>query len=160
MTTGMPDGRGDLFVAEFYPDLGEYLAEGHATGYDAVAGRTRFLLWLAQHVARDAADEDAAAGDAPDDGDAEARTDAGGAQLVEASRHLVISMAERFRDHDADVRDLIEAGNRGLARAAEKYDPAKGYTFEAYATWFIRAAITKAAGSRRTRNEQDGAKHV
>jgi DNA-directed RNA polymerase sigma subunit (sigma70/sigma32) len=150
MTTGMPDGRGDLFVAEFYPDLGEYLAEGHATGYDAVAGRTRFLLWLAKHVARDATD----------DGDAETRTDAGGARLVEANRHLVISLAERFRDRGADVRDLIEAGNRGLARAAEKYNPAKGYTFEAYATWFIRAAITKAAGSRRTPNGKDGAEHV
>jgi DNA-directed RNA polymerase sigma subunit (sigma70/sigma32) len=155
MTTGMPDGRGDLFVAEFYPDLGEYLAEAQATGYDAVAGRARFLLWLAKHVARDAA-----AGDAPDDGDAEARTDAGAAQLVEANHHLVISMAERFRDRGADIRDLIEAGHRGLARAAEKYDPAKGYTFEAYATWFIRAAITKAAGSRGTRAEKDGAKHV
>jgi DNA-directed RNA polymerase sigma subunit (sigma70/sigma32) len=159
MTAGMPDNRADLFVAEFYPGLGEYLAEGHATGYDAVAGRTRFLLWLARHVARDAAHEDAAAGDAPDDGDAEAGTDPR-AQLVEANRHLVVSMAERFRDRDADVRDLIEAGNRGLARAAEKYDPAKGYLFEAYATWFVRAAITRAAKSRRDRNEKDGAKNV
>ena len=44
------DGRA-LFVADFYPELGEYLAERHASGYDAVAARTRFTIWLAQHVA-------------------------------------------------------------------------------------------------------------
>jgi RNA polymerase primary sigma factor len=39
-----------LFVADFYPKLGEYLAERHAGGYDAVAARTRFVLWLAAQV--------------------------------------------------------------------------------------------------------------
>jgi len=43
-----PDGRHDaLFIADFCPRLGAYLARQHANGYDAVAGRTRFLLWLA-----------------------------------------------------------------------------------------------------------------
>jgi hypothetical protein len=50
MTTGAPDGHEELFVADFYPELGEYLADGHATGYDAVTARTHFLLWLARHV--------------------------------------------------------------------------------------------------------------
>jgi RNA polymerase primary sigma factor len=40
-----------LFVADFYPQLGEYLAERHAGGYDAVAARVRFRIWLAGHVA-------------------------------------------------------------------------------------------------------------
>ena len=39
-----------LFVADFYPKLGEYLAERHASGYDAVAARARFVFWLAAHV--------------------------------------------------------------------------------------------------------------
>jgi RNA polymerase primary sigma factor len=39
-----------LFIADFYPQLAEYLAERHTGGYDAVAARTRFLIWLAQHV--------------------------------------------------------------------------------------------------------------
>jgi hypothetical protein len=52
MTTGAPDDRQELFVADFYPELGEYLAERHAAGYDAVAARTHFLLWLAAHVDR------------------------------------------------------------------------------------------------------------
>jgi RNA polymerase sigma factor (sigma-70 family) len=47
----------DLFVAEFYPLLGEYLAERHAIGYDAEAGRARFLGWLSEHAAGRSADE-------------------------------------------------------------------------------------------------------
>ena len=50
MTPGAPDDHDELFVADFYPELGEHLAEQHATGYDAVVERTRFLLWLARHV--------------------------------------------------------------------------------------------------------------
>ena len=42
--------REDLFVADFYPQLGEYLAEQHAAGYDAVAGRSRFVIWLGTHA--------------------------------------------------------------------------------------------------------------
>jgi RNA polymerase primary sigma factor len=53
MTTGSgaPQDREDLFVADFYPQLGEYLAEQHGIGYDAVAGRTRFVIWLGMHAA-------------------------------------------------------------------------------------------------------------
>ena len=50
MTTDAPDSHDELFVADFYPKLGEYLAERHATGYDAFVARTHFLLWLARHV--------------------------------------------------------------------------------------------------------------
>jgi hypothetical protein len=46
-----PDDRHEaLFIADFCPRLGAYLARQHANGYDAVAGRTRFLLWLAVHT--------------------------------------------------------------------------------------------------------------
>ena len=39
-----------LFVADFYPELGEYLAAAHGTGYDADAARARFLAWLTSHA--------------------------------------------------------------------------------------------------------------
>ena len=42
--------RDDLFVADFYPQLGEYLAEQHAAGYDTGAGQARFLAWLSEHA--------------------------------------------------------------------------------------------------------------
>jgi DNA-directed RNA polymerase sigma subunit (sigma70/sigma32) len=52
MTTGVNADRGRevLFVADFYPQLGEYLAEPHASTYDATAGRARFLAWLTRHA--------------------------------------------------------------------------------------------------------------
>ena len=53
MTTGASahQDREGLFVADFYPQLGEYLAEQHAVGYDADAGRARFQAWLSEHAA-------------------------------------------------------------------------------------------------------------
>ncbi len=52
MTTGASahQDREDLFVADFYPQFGEYLAAQHASGYDAEAGRARFLAWLGEHA--------------------------------------------------------------------------------------------------------------
>src|SRR5580658_8990611 len=57
MTTGgsAHQDREDLFVADFYPELGEYLAGQHASGYDAEAGHARFLAWLGEHASRGAA---------------------------------------------------------------------------------------------------------
>jgi RNA polymerase primary sigma factor len=45
-----PGESDDLFVADFYPQLGEYLADQHAVGYDAVAARARFVIWLGMHA--------------------------------------------------------------------------------------------------------------
>jgi DNA-directed RNA polymerase sigma subunit (sigma70/sigma32) len=46
-----PDDRHEaLFIADFYPALGAYLARQHERGYDAVAGRARFMFWLAEHT--------------------------------------------------------------------------------------------------------------
>jgi DNA-directed RNA polymerase sigma subunit (sigma70/sigma32) len=52
MTAGSqaPHDGADLFVADFYPKLGEYLAEQHAAGYDAGSGRARFQAWLGEHT--------------------------------------------------------------------------------------------------------------
>ena len=48
--SGAPGDHADLFVADFHPQLGEYLAEQHATGYDAGPGRGRFQGWLGEHA--------------------------------------------------------------------------------------------------------------
>ena len=50
MTSIPPDHHDELFVADFYPELGGYLADKHATGNDAALARTRFILWLAAHL--------------------------------------------------------------------------------------------------------------
>jgi len=45
--------------------------------------------------------------------------------------------------------DLIQAGNIGLLRAAEQFDPARGHRFATFATWWIRDAIVRAIPGRR-----------
>jgi Sigma-70 region 2/Sigma-70 factor, region 1.2 len=47
---GAPQDGADLFVTDFYPKLGEYLAEQHAAGYDAGPGRARFQAWLGEYA--------------------------------------------------------------------------------------------------------------
>ena len=61
-----------------------------------------------------------------------------------ANLRLVVSLAKRFAGRGVPLLDLIEAGNRGLIRALDRYDPGKGYRFHTYATWWIRQAITRA----------------
>ena len=50
MTASAHQDRDGLFVADFYPQFGEYLAEQHAAGYDPGPGRTRYVAWLRAHA--------------------------------------------------------------------------------------------------------------
>jgi RNA polymerase primary sigma factor len=184
-----------LFIADLHPGLGAYLARRYEGGYDAPAGRTRFLLWLAMHVdgtdmlrdylaraarapqlsaeaeaslarrvrAGQRAEEELAdgggtlagpgglAGPAGPAGPARAELERvawdgaqAGEQLLEANLHLVVAIAKRFADRRVPFADLVQAGHRGLVRALQKYDPAAGYRFSTYATWWVRQAITRA----------------
>ena len=72
-------------------------------------------------------------------GDADARR-----RLSEANLRLVVSVAKRYAGRGLPFLDLIQEGNLGLMKAAEKFEPDRGFKFSTYTTWWIRQSITRA----------------
>ena len=64
--------------------------------------------------------------------------------LMEANLRLVVSIAKRYQHSALPLLDLIQEGNLGLIKAADKFQYRRGFKFSTYATWWIRQAVTRA----------------
>ena len=62
-------------------------------------------------------------------------------RMVQCNMRLVMSIARRYHGVGVSVQDLVQEGSLGLARAAEKFDPRKGFKFSTYASWWIQQAV-------------------
>jgi RNA polymerase sigma-32 factor len=62
-------------------------------------------------------------------------------ELIQAHMRLVVSYAVKYKNYGLSLNDLIQEGNIGLMKAAQKFEPNKGFRFSTYASWWIRASI-------------------
>lgn len=65
-------------------------------------------------------------------------------RLIAANTRFVITVAKQYQGQGLDLEDLISEGNIGLIKAADKFDPDRGYKFISYAVWWIRQSILQA----------------
>lgn len=65
-------------------------------------------------------------------------------RMVQCNMRLVVSISKRYKNVGVNIADLVQEGSIGLTRAAEKFDPQRGFKFSTYASWWIQQAVFRA----------------
>lgn len=65
-------------------------------------------------------------------------------ELIQRNLRLVVNVAKRYLGRGLNFLDLVQEGNIGLMKGAERFDYTRGFKFSTYATWWIRQGITRA----------------
>jgi RNA polymerase sigma-32 factor len=110
--------------------------ETRSTARDRDAGEQRYVKAAMAQPMLSREDENALARRWSED-----RDEAALHKLTEAHLRLVVSIAAKFRRYGLPFSDLIQEGNIGLMKAAERFDPARDVRFSTYVTWWIRSCI-------------------
>lgn len=62
-------------------------------------------------------------------------------RMIQSNMRLVVSIARKYSNVGVHLQDLVQEGSLGLSRAAEKFEPKKGFKFSTYASWWIQQAV-------------------
>ena len=79
-------------------------------------------------------------------------------RLTKANLRFVVSVAKQYQNQGLSLPDLINEGNVGLIKAAQKFDETRGFKFISYAVWWIRQSILQAIEQNCAPSAQPGGK--
>lgn len=120
-------------------------ATGSGGGTAARSGAMdRYLEEIGRHPLLDREEEARLARRARERGDGTARR-----RLVTANLRFVVAVAKRYRGRGVPFEELVNEGNVGLVRAAERFDERHGVRFVTYAAWWVRQAMLAALSAAR-----------
>ncbi len=128
---------GDLAGEHVDLDEEEVLPRGSIRSRDSRDPTDMYLAEIGRYQLL-TADEEKALARRIQKGDMRAR-----AQMIESNLRLVVKIARNYLNRGLPLLDLIEEGNLGLIRAAEKFDAERGFRFSTYATWWIRQSVER-----------------